>query len=192
MHVHTTTCSQAAWTLLLEMSQYNASLLDLKFILDSWRKYRYQVSMAMYKWNTVCKLLFPLYGGSATLCANQIYIHVVPEVVDSIGRQDLVLSCIFDDLFIPPKKTLFGKTGSPWQKSKTPVALSTIATWTPLLQKNGCLPPLLTPEFREDAVGKWEEVYSYTCLYIHVHNYALPPLLSSLDEAGIHFTTCLC
>ena len=45
--MHTNTCSQAAWTLLSEMSQYTASLLDLKFILDSWRKCRSQVSMAM-------------------------------------------------------------------------------------------------------------------------------------------------
>ena len=74
----------------------------------------------------MCKLPCPLYGGSATLCANQIYI--VPEVVESVARQDLVLSCSFDDLFKPPKKSLFGKISSPWQKSKTPVALSTIAT----------------------------------------------------------------
>ena len=85
------------------------------------------LATANNEWNTVCKLLFPLYGGSATLCANQIYI--VPEVVDSIGKQDLVLSCSFDDLFKPPKKSRFSKTSGPWQKLKSlPVALSTIAT----------------------------------------------------------------
>jgi len=79
-------------------------------------------------WSTVCKLPYPLYGGSATLCANQIYI--TPEVVESIARQDIVLSCSFDDLFKPPpKKSLFSKTSGPWQKLKNlPVALSTIAT----------------------------------------------------------------
>ena len=45
--MHTNTCSQAAWTLLSEMLQYTASLLDLKFLLDSWRKCRSEVSMVM-------------------------------------------------------------------------------------------------------------------------------------------------
>ena len=36
---------QAVWTLLSEMSQYIASLLDVKFVLDNWKLHSSTVSM---------------------------------------------------------------------------------------------------------------------------------------------------
>ena len=84
------------------------------------------LTMRDKQWNA-CAWSLPhtVYGGSMSLIDNQIYL--APQNVESVTTQQMVLTCNFSDLKQQKKKSLFGRSSSPWQRVKDlPVPLASV------------------------------------------------------------------
>ena len=86
------------------------------------------LTMADKQWTT-CASSLPhrVSGGSMWLCDRQLYL--APRDVDSVGTQQMVLTCPMDNLFKPPKRKAFGRASGPWEKiANLPIPLASVVS----------------------------------------------------------------